>query len=100
MTLSMEKRQAIATDEENARAIAELERLDSLPEMTVEQRAKAKSLTLSIEQYEQKYDLGHADPLDALRTLMEDRLTSARPDPGFRIEQRRFGRAERKARDQ
>jgi HTH-type transcriptional regulator/antitoxin HigA len=63
----------IDTDEENERAIAELERLDSLPRMTVEQKSLADLLTLLIEQYEQKYDLGHADPLEALRTLMDDR---------------------------
>ncbi len=63
----------IETDEENERAIAESERLDSLPGMTVEQKTLANLLTLLIEQYEQKYDLGHADPLEALRTLMEDR---------------------------
>ena len=38
----------IESDEEKERAIADLQRLDS-------------------------YDLGHADPLEALRTLMEDR---------------------------
>ncbi len=51
----------------------ELERLDSLPRMTPEQKSLADLRTLLIEQYEQKYDLGHADPLEALRTLMEDR---------------------------
>jgi HTH-type transcriptional regulator/antitoxin HigA len=63
----------IETEEENERAIAELERLDSLPRMTPEQDSGAELLTLLIEQYEQKYDLGHADPLEALRSLMEDR---------------------------
>src|SRR5580704_2579356 len=63
----------IETDAENERAIAELERLDSLPRMTAEQKSLADLLTLLVERYEQKYDLGHADPLDALRTLIEDR---------------------------
>ena len=63
----------IETDEENERAIAEPERLDSLPRMTPEQKYQADLLTLLIEQYEQKYDLGHADPVEAFRVLMEDR---------------------------
>lgn len=63
----------IKTDEENERLIAELERLDSLPEKTPEQESLAELLTVLIEQFEQKYDLGHAEPLDALKSLMEDR---------------------------
>jgi len=63
----------IETDAENERVIAELERLDSLPELTPEQRSLAELLTVLIERFEQRYDLGHAEPLEALKSLMEDR---------------------------
>lgn len=63
----------IETDAENKRAIAELERLDSLPRMTAEQKSLADLLTLLIERFEQRYELGHAEPVEALRTLMEER---------------------------
>ena len=63
----------IETEAENERAIAELERLDSLPRMTAEQKSLAELLTILIERFEQRYEIGHAEPLDALRTLMEER---------------------------
>ena len=63
----------IETAAENERAIAELEHLDSLRQMTAEQKSLADLLTVLIERFEQRYDLGHADPLAALRSLMEDR---------------------------
>jgi HTH-type transcriptional regulator / antitoxin HigA len=63
----------IETDAENGRMIAELEALDSLPEMTPEQASLAELMTVLIEQFEQRYDLGNANPLDALKSLMEDR---------------------------
>lgn len=63
----------IETDAENERAIAELERLDSLPRMTAEQKSLAELLTVLIERFEQRYEIGHAEPLDALRALMEER---------------------------
>ena len=63
----------IQSAEENERLIAELERLDGLPKMTPEQHDVAELLTLLIQQYERKYDLDAATPLEALRTLMEDR---------------------------
>lgn len=63
----------IETEEENERFIAELETLDSLPEKTPEQESLAELLTILIERFEQRYDLGHADPLEALKSLMEDR---------------------------
>jgi HTH-type transcriptional regulator / antitoxin HigA len=63
----------IETDAENERAIAELERLDSLPRMTAEQKSLADLLTVLIERFERRYEIGHAEPLDALRTLMEER---------------------------
>jgi HTH-type transcriptional regulator / antitoxin HigA len=63
----------IETDEENERLIAELEALDSLAKKTPEQESLAELLTILIERFEQRYDLGHADPLEALKSLMEDR---------------------------
>jgi HTH-type transcriptional regulator / antitoxin HigA len=63
----------IETDAENERAIAELERLDSLPRMTAEQKSLADLLTVLIERFEHRYEIGHAEPLDALRSLMEER---------------------------
>ena len=63
----------IETDAENERAIAELERLDSLPRMTAEQKSLADLLTVLIERFEHRYEIGHAEPLDALRVLMEER---------------------------
>ena len=63
----------IQSDTENELRIAELERLDKLPAMTPEQRELADLLTLLIQQYERKYDLAPATPLEALQTLMEDR---------------------------
>jgi HTH-type transcriptional regulator/antitoxin HigA len=65
--------QVIETDEENERLIAELEALDSLPAMTPEQKRLAELLTLLIEKFEQRYDTGHATPLEALRSLADDR---------------------------
>jgi HTH-type transcriptional regulator/antitoxin HigA len=63
----------IETDAENERLIAELEVLDSLPKMTAAQKALAELLTVLIEQFEHRYDVGHAAPVDALKQLMEDR---------------------------
>lgn len=63
----------IETDAENERFIAELERLDSLPSRTSEENSLAELLTVLIERFESRYDLGSAAPLDALKSLMEDR---------------------------
>jgi HTH-type transcriptional regulator / antitoxin HigA len=63
----------IQTDEENERLIAELERLDSLPQKTPELQALAELLTLLVQQYERHYDLDAVAPVEALRSLMEDR---------------------------
>ena len=63
----------IETDAENERAIAELERLDSLPRMTAEQKSLADLLTVLIERFEHRYEIGHAEPLNALHALMEQR---------------------------
>jgi HTH-type transcriptional regulator/antitoxin HigA len=63
----------IRTDRENARLIAEMERIDSLPHPTPEQEALSEFITLLVEEYERRYDIGHAEPLEALKHLMEDR---------------------------
>lgn len=57
----------------NERQTAALEALDSLPGMTSEQCHRADLISMQIEQFERRYDLGHASPLDALKSLMEDR---------------------------
>ena len=63
----------IQSDAENERLIAELEHLDDLATLTPEQHELAELLTLLIQQYERKYDLDPATPLEALQSLMEDR---------------------------
>lgn len=63
----------IETDEENDRLLAVLEQLDELPSRTPEQDSLAELLTMLIQQFEARYDLGSALPLEALRSLMEDR---------------------------
>jgi HTH-type transcriptional regulator/antitoxin HigA len=63
----------IETDEENERMIAVLEHLDSLPEKTAEQESLAELLTVLVERFERRYGLGHAEPLEALKVLVEDR---------------------------
>ena len=65
----------IKTEAENERMIAELERLDTRGHaLTPEEEDLAELMTLLVRQFEEsKYPLGHAEPLDALRVLMEDR---------------------------
>jgi HTH-type transcriptional regulator/antitoxin HigA len=63
----------IENDAENERLSAELEGLDSLPAKTPEQQILAELLTVLIQQFEHRSDLGHAEPLDALKALMEER---------------------------
>lgn len=65
----------IKTAEENERMIAELEKLDSRSRpLTPEEENLAELMTLLVRQFEEsKYPLGHAEPLEALRILMEDR---------------------------
>jgi HTH-type transcriptional regulator/antitoxin HigA len=63
----------IETVAENERMIAELEALDSLPKMTPEQKSLAELMTVLIQQFEKRYEFGSASPLDALKSLMEDR---------------------------
>lgn len=65
----------IKTEKENERIIAELERLDTRGKpLTPEEENLAELMTLLVRQFEEsKYPLGHAEPLEALRVLMEDR---------------------------
>jgi HTH-type transcriptional regulator/antitoxin HigA len=41
--------------------------------MTAEQKSPADLLTVLIERFEHRYEIGHADPLDALHALREER---------------------------
>lgn len=65
----------IKTEAENERMIAELEGLDTRGRpLTPEEENLADLMTLLVRQFEEsKYPLGHADPVEALRVLMEDR---------------------------
>jgi HTH-type transcriptional regulator/antitoxin HigA len=65
----------IRDDAENERVLAELEHLDSCSrQLTAEEERLAELLTLLVRQYEEsQYPLGHADPVEALRVLMEQR---------------------------
>ena len=65
----------IKTEAENARMVAELERLDRLGRaLTLEEEHLAELMTLLVRQVEEShYPLGHAEPGEALRVLMEDR---------------------------
>jgi HTH-type transcriptional regulator/antitoxin HigA len=63
----------IQSDSENERLIAEMERIDGLPRATREQKALSELMALLVEDYERRYDPGHAEPLEALKHLMEDR---------------------------
>jgi HTH-type transcriptional regulator / antitoxin HigA len=65
----------IKTEKENERMVAELEKLDTRGKpLTPEEENLAELMTLLVRQFEEsKYPLGHAEPLEALRALMEDR---------------------------
>jgi HTH-type transcriptional regulator/antitoxin HigA len=65
----------IKTEAENERMIAELERLDTRGgALTPEEENLAELMTLLVRQFEEtKYPLGHAEPVEALRVLMENR---------------------------
>ena len=73
--LSQTRPRVIKTEAENERALAELEALDTLERsLTGEEEALAELLTMLIEQFEDaRYRLGHLDPVDALRELMQVR---------------------------
>lgn len=65
----------IKTRAENERMIEELERLDNLERpLTHEEQRLAELMTLLVRRYEaSQYPLGHADPVEALRVMMEQR---------------------------
>lgn len=65
----------IRDEAENQRIIQELERLDTLGRpLTGEEENLADLLTLLVRQFEEsRYPLGHADPVEAVRALMEQR---------------------------
>ena len=65
----------IKTEAENERMIAELEKLDTRGRpLTPEEESLAELMTLLVREFEEsKYPLGHAEPLEALRILIEDR---------------------------
>ena len=65
----------IKTQAENERIIAELERLDTRGRpLAPEEEDLADLMTLLIRQFEEsRYPLGHAQPIEAVRVLMEDR---------------------------
>ena len=65
----------IRTEAENKRITTELEKLDTMGRpLTPEEAELAELMTLLVRQFEEsRYPLGHAEPLDALRVLMEAR---------------------------
>jgi len=65
----------IETKEENERMIAVLEKLDTRGRpLTPEEAQLAALMTVLIQQFEENhYPLGHAELVEALRVLMEDR---------------------------
>jgi len=67
--------QIITTDDENDRMIAELEKLDTRGRpLTPEEERLALLMGLLIRQFEDsRYSLGHAEPIEAVRILMETR---------------------------
>ncbi|MGA2738907.1 MAG: transcriptional regulator [Bryobacteraceae bacterium] len=67
--------QIITTEDENQRMIAELEKLDTRGRpLTTEEERLAMLMNLVIRQFEEsRYSLGHAEPVEAVRVLMESR---------------------------
>jgi HTH-type transcriptional regulator/antitoxin HigA len=65
----------IRTELDHERLIAELEGLDSLKRpLSREEAELAELLTMLVTKFEEeRYPLGHAEPVEALRVLMEDR---------------------------
>jgi HTH-type transcriptional regulator/antitoxin HigA len=65
----------IQDEAENERILKELERLDALGRpLTAEEESLADLLTLLVRQFEEsRYPLGRAQPVEALRVLMEQR---------------------------
>ena len=64
----------IKTEQENERIVAQLETLDTRGRpLTPEEEYLAELMTLLVRQFEEsKYPLGHAEPIEALRVLMEN----------------------------
>jgi antitoxin component HigA of HigAB toxin-antitoxin module len=66
--------QEITTDEENEARIKELEAFSFADDITVEEEAYVRVLTILIEKYEQRYRLSRTlDPIQALKILMANR---------------------------
>ena len=67
--------QVIKTERENDRILAELEKLDACGRpLTPEEERLAELMTLLVRQFEEsRYPLVHAEPIEALRGLMEQR---------------------------
>jgi HTH-type transcriptional regulator/antitoxin HigA len=64
----------IRTEDENEEYIFVLEALYSRGKLSPEEKEYAELLTLLIEKFEERYDIGRsATPLDVLRSLMEAR---------------------------
>jgi len=68
------------TGDENERMIAELEKLDTRGRpLTPDEERLALLMTLLIRQFEEsRYPLGHAEPVEGLRVLMESRALRQR----------------------
>jgi len=67
--------QIITNEDENERMIAELEKLDTRGRpLTPEEERLAMLMSLLIRHFEEsRYPLGHAEPVEAVRVLMESR---------------------------
>ncbi len=65
----------IKSGKENEACIAELERLDMLGRpLTAAEKLYAELMTVLVQRFEQEhYPMEHASPLDALKSLMEER---------------------------
>src|SRR5262245_46191082 len=70
----------IKTERENERMLAEIEKLDTCGRpLTREEELLADLMTALVRQFEESaYLLGHAEPVEALRVLMEQRGTRQR----------------------
>jgi hypothetical protein len=90
----------IETDTENERAIAELQRPDSVAPKSAEQKSLADLLTVLIERFEHRCEIGHAEPLDRLHAHGTARIAAARSDRGLRVRQCNVRCCHREARDQ
>lgn len=63
----------IKTERENERMLAEIEKLDTCGRpLSPEEEMLTELMTLLVRQFEEsRYPLGHAEPVEALRVLME-----------------------------